>query len=127
MRTVIQPSHRTVCSALFSLSLSPQEGRKKEKKKKNERQTNGPSCACSEHAPKRNQREQRKKKKERKKKKKESVSLLFFLFLFSHHPFVLYRCGLCLKRSHTVLVTIHVAAAVVQHARGGTPPEGSSA
>jgi len=44
------------------------------------------------------------KEKERKKS--------FFSFFFSID---LYRCGLCLKRSHTVLDTIHTAAAVIQH------------
>jgi hypothetical protein len=41
------------------------------------------------------------------KEKQENESSSFF-------PFDLNRCGLCLKRSHTVLDTIHTVAAVIQ-------------
>lgn len=64
MRTMIQPSHRTVCSTLPFLIF------KKKEKKEKRAPTNGPSCACSEHAPKTTQREQRNKAK---KKKREGL------------------------------------------------------
>lgn len=43
------------------------------------------------------------------KKEKETASAIHSLF------FDLYHCGLCLKRSHTVLDIIHTAASGVQH------------
>jgi hypothetical protein len=66
---------------------------------------------CNENSEK--AREKRRDKKER---IPFAVSPFFFLLAF-----VLYRCGLCLKRSHTVLDTIHTVAAVVQRPVAWSP------
>lgn len=65
---------------------------------------------CNENSEK--AREKRRDKKER---------IPFAVSPFSFPAFVLYRCGLCLKRSHTVLDTIHTVAAVVQRPVAWSP------
>jgi len=88
------------------------EEREKRKQEKKRAPNNGPSCACSEHAPNEHN--------ENSEKGKESHH-----HLSDPHSYCT-AGGQCLKRSHTVLITIHAAAAVVQHTTGWPPGDAAA-
>jgi hypothetical protein len=126
---MIQPSHRTVCSVspliffffFFSFLLLPftqgegkeERGKKKKKKKKrkSERQTTGhPVRVANTH--------QTNTTRTAKREREPSPSLIPHSYCTAG--------GQCLKRSHTVLITIHAAAAVVQHTTGWPPGDAAA-
>jgi hypothetical protein len=119
---MIQPLHRTVCSVpplvflFFSASFPShkEKGKKREKrenKRKSERQTTGhPVRVANTH--------QTNTTRTAKREREPSPSLIPHSYCTAG--------GQCLKRSHTVLITIHAAAAVVQHTTGWPPGDAAA-
>ncbi len=101
MRTMIQPSHRTFAHLnLFSFYRSGKTKTKSREKKIRAQRAILVHVMHTTNAT-----------RTAKKAKKNNTPRVCYS---SSSFFDLYRCGLCLKRSHTVLDTIHTVAAVVQ-------------